>query len=77
MILVVVDRLTKIVHSKPAQIIDAPGLAETISNVVIRYHNLPNSATETLSSPLSFGSSGTTFKFDYGHHLYVFDKNIE
>ena len=34
-ILIVVDRLTKMVHSKPAQMIDAPGLAEIISDVVI------------------------------------------
>ena len=34
-IFVVVDRLTKMIHSKPAQMIDALGLAEIISDVVI------------------------------------------
>ena len=43
-ILVIVDRLTKIVHYKPVKItIDAPGLAEVIINVVIRHHGLPDS----------------------------------
>ena len=43
-ILVIVDRLTKIVHYKPVKItINAPGLAEVIINVVVRHHGLPDS----------------------------------
>ena len=43
-ILVIVDRLTKMVHYKPVKItIDAPGLAKVIINVVIRHHGLPDS----------------------------------
>ena len=34
-ILVVVDRLTKMVHSKPAQMIDAPGLAEVFIDLTV------------------------------------------
>ena len=44
LILVIVDRLTKMVHYKPVKItIDAPGLAEVIIDVVIRHHGLHNS----------------------------------
>ena len=43
LILVIVDRLTKIVHYKPVKvIIDAPGLAEVIINVVVRHHGFPD-----------------------------------
>ena len=43
-ILVIVDRLTKMVHYKPVKItIDAPGLAKVIINVVVRHHGLPDS----------------------------------
>ena len=43
-ILVIVDRLTKMVHYEPVKItIDAPGLAEVIIDVVVRHHGLPNS----------------------------------
>ncbi len=46
-ILVVVDRLTKIIHYEPVKVtIDALGLAEVIINVVVRdfrYHGLPDS----------------------------------
>ena len=42
-ILVIVDWLTKMVHYKPVKvIIDAPGFAEIIINVVVRYHRLPD-----------------------------------
>ena len=75
-ILVVVDRLTKMVHSKPAQMIDAPGLAEIISDVVIRYHDLPDSATETQSSLPSSGPPGTTSKFNCGYRQRVSSKKI-
>ena len=41
---VIVDRLTKMVYYKPARvIINAPGLAEVIINVVMRHHGLPDS----------------------------------
>ena len=43
-ILVIVYRLTKIVYYEPVKvIIDAPGLAEVIINVVVRHHGLPDS----------------------------------
>ena len=43
-ILVIVDRLTKMVHYKPIKvIIDAPGLAEVILDMVVRHHGLPDS----------------------------------
>ena len=43
-ILVIVDRLTKMVHYKPVKVtIDAPGLAEVIINMVVRHHGLRNS----------------------------------
>ena len=43
-ILVIVDRLTKMVHYKPVKItMDAPGLAEVIIDVIICYHCLLDS----------------------------------
>ena len=43
-ILVIVDRLTKMVHYKPVKItFDTPGLAEVIIDVVVRQHGLPDS----------------------------------
>ena len=43
-ILIIVDRLTKMVHYKPVKVtIDASELAEVILDVVVRYHGLPNS----------------------------------
>ena len=43
-ILVIVNRLTKMVHYKPVKdTIDAPGLAKVITNVIVRHHGLPNS----------------------------------
>ena len=43
-ILVIVDRLTKMVHYEPIKItIDAPGFAEVIINVIVRHHGLLNS----------------------------------
>ena len=43
-ILVIVDRLTKMVHYKPVKVtINAPGLAEVIIDVVVRHHGLPDS----------------------------------
>lgn len=42
-ILVIVDRLKKMVHYKPVKItIDAPGLAEVIIDIIIRHHGLPD-----------------------------------
>ena len=42
-ILVIVDRLTKMVHYKPVKItIDAPGRAEIIVDIVVRHHGLPD-----------------------------------
>ena len=43
-ILVIVNRLTKMVHYEPVKVtIDAPGLAEVIIDVVVRHHSLPDS----------------------------------
>ena len=43
-ILVIVDRLTKMVHYEPVKVtINAPGLAEVILDVVVRHHGLPDS----------------------------------
>ena len=43
-ILVIVDRLTKMVYYKPVKVtIDAPGLAEVIIDVAVRHHGLPDS----------------------------------
>ena len=44
LILIIVDKLIKIVNYKPVNIpIDSPGLAEVIIDVVVRYHGLPDS----------------------------------
>ena len=49
-ILVIVDRLTKMVHYKPVKItIHAPGLAEVIINVIICHHGLLNSIVTDIS----------------------------
>ncbi len=43
-ILVIVNRLTKMVHYEPVKVtIDTPGLMEVILEVVVRHHDLPNS----------------------------------
>ena len=43
-IFAIVNQLMKIVHYKPVKvIIDAPGLAEVIINVIMRHYNLLNS----------------------------------
>ena len=43
-ILVIVDRLTKMVHYEPVKVtINAPGLAEVIIDVVVRHHGLSDS----------------------------------
>ena len=42
-ILVIVNRLTKMVHYKPVKVtINAPGLTEVIIDVVVRHHGLPD-----------------------------------
>ena len=42
-ILVIVDRLTKMVYYEPVKItINAPGLAKVIIDVVVPYHGLPD-----------------------------------
>ena len=44
LILVIVDRLTKMVHYEPVKVtINAPGLSEVIIDVVIRHHGFPDS----------------------------------
>ena len=43
-ILVIVNRLTKMVHYKPVKVtINAPGLAEVIIDMVVWHHGLPDS----------------------------------
>ena len=43
-ILVIIDRLTKMVYYKPVKVtINALGLAEVIFDMVVRHHRLPNS----------------------------------
>ncbi len=43
-ILLIVDRLTKMVHYEPVKVTtDAPGLAEVIIDMVVRHHGLPDS----------------------------------
>ncbi len=43
-ILVIVDRLTKMVYYKPVKVtIDTPGLAKVIIDVVVRHHGVPES----------------------------------
>ena len=43
-ILIIIDRLTKMVHYEPVKVtIDAPGLTEVIIDVVVWYHGLSNS----------------------------------
>ena len=50
-ILVIVDRLTKMVYYEPVKVtIDALGLAKVILNVVVCYHGLPNSIVTNVSS---------------------------
>ena len=59
-ILVIVDRLTKMVYYEPVKvIIDAPGLAEVILDVVVWHHGLPNSIMSDRGSlfTLKFWSS--------------------
>ena len=63
-ILVVVDRFTKMIHSKPAQMpIDAPRLPDSID-------------WDSVLTSKSW-SPGTTFKLDCGYHLCVFYDNIQ
>ena len=51
LILVIIDRLTKIVYYKLVKItIDAPGLAKVIIDVVVWHHGLPNSIITDQSS---------------------------
>ena len=43
-ILVIVDRLTKMVYYEPVKVtIDTPGLAEVIIDVIVWHHGLPDS----------------------------------
>ncbi len=44
LILIIVDRLTKMVHYVPVKVtIDAPGLAEVIIDVFVRHHGVHES----------------------------------
>ena len=53
-ILVILDRLTKMVHYKPVKItIDAPDLTEVIIDVMVRHHGLSNSIITDPGSPFT------------------------
>ena len=59
-ILVIINRLTKMVYYKPVKItINAPGLTEVIIDVVVQYYGLPNSIVTNRGSlfTLKFWSS--------------------
>ncbi len=44
LILVIIDRLTKMVHYEPVKVtIDAPSLAKVIIDVVVPHHGVPES----------------------------------
>ena len=63
-ILVIVDRLTKMVHYEPVKvIIDAQGLAKVIINVVVQYHGLPDSI---------ISDRGAIFTSKFWSSLYYF-----
>ena len=63
-ILVIVDRLTKMVHYEPVKVtIDAPGLAEVIIDVVVRHHGLPDSI---------ISDRGAIFTSKFWSSLYYF-----
>ena len=63
-ILVIVDRLTKMVHYEPVKVtIDAPGLAEVILDVVVRHHGLPDSIVS---------DRGSLFTSKFWSSLYYF-----
>ena len=50
-ILVIIDRLTKMVHNKLVKVtINTASLAEVIIDVVVRHHALPNSIVTDKSS---------------------------
>ena len=63
-ILVMVDWLTKMVYYKSVKIIiDAPGLAEVILDMVVWHHNLPNSIAS---------DKGSLFTSKFWSSLYYF-----
>ncbi len=50
-ILVIIDRLTKMVHYEPVKVTrDAPGLAKVIIDVVVEHHGLPDSISNHCGS---------------------------
>ena len=66
-ILVVIDWFTKMVHSKPVQMIDAPGLAKVFIDLIVRHHGLSNSRLNldlqvlVPAVPLSSSTAVTTY----------------
>ena len=63
-ILVIVDRLTKMVHYELVKVtIDAPGLAEVIFDVVVQHHGLPDSIVS---------DRGSLFTSKFWSSLYYF-----
>ena len=64
LILVIVDRLTKMMHYEPVKpTINAPGLAEVIIDVVVRHHSLPD---------LIISDRGAIFTFKFWSSLCYF-----
>ncbi len=63
-ILVIIDRLTKMVHYIPVKVtIDAPGLAKVIIDVVVRHHGVSDSIVT---------DRGSLFTSKFWSSLYYF-----
>ncbi len=63
-ILVIVDRLTKMVHNVPVKVtINVPDLAKVIINVVVRHHGIPESIVT---------DRGSLFTSKFWSSLYYF-----
>ena len=64
LILVIVERFIKMVHSKLEQMVNVSGLAEIISDIVTWYHNLLELAIEAQLSPQSSDLHCTVYYLD-------------
>ena len=68
-ILVIVDRLTKMVHYEPVKVtIDAFGFAEVIIDMVVPLHGLPDSIVS---------DRGSVFTWSLDHHFVTFSESTE
>ena len=60
-ILVIVNRLTKMVHYEPVKVtIDTPSLAKVIIDVVVRHHSCP---TQSLAIEAQFSPPSSGFRY--------------